>query len=57
MELFVFFGKLRKDNTLITEEGTLHHVLHEDTVPCGVYGFFLIELRHKKYYVLKFISS
>jgi len=57
IELFTFWGKLKKNHSLVTSEGTLHHVLHEECIPHDVYGFFLVEKRKKNYLILKYLSE
>lgn len=52
-----FWGKLVRNNVLITSEGSLHNVLHEDRIPENVYGFFLVEKRSKYYLVHKFLNG
>lgn len=52
-----FWGKLVRNNVLITSEGSLHNVLHEDRIPENVYGFFLVEKRARYYLVHKFLNG
>ena len=57
-ELFTFWGRLRKDNSLVTSEGTLREVTYDpEMVAPGMYGYFLIMKRRKRYQVLKFLSE
>jgi hypothetical protein len=56
-KFMTFWGRLRKDNSLVTSEGTLRDVLHEDEIPYNVYGFFLLEKRHNKYIVQVFLRK
>ena len=57
-ELLTFWGKLRKDNSLVTSEGTLREVTYDpEMVAPGMYGYFLVAKRRKKYQVLKFLSE
>lgn len=56
-KLFTFWGKLKRNKTLVTSEGTLHYMLYEDSVPYDVYGFFLVEKRGKNYLILKYLSE
>ena len=55
--LFTFWGKLKSNKTLVTSEGTLHCVLHDDSIPYNVYGFFLVEKRKKNYLIRKYLSE
>lgn len=56
-KLFTFWGKLKSNKTLVTSGSTLHYVLHDDSVPYNVYGFFLVEKRGKNWLVLRFLSE
>jgi len=56
-ELFTFWGKLRSNKTLVTSEGTLRYVMHDDSVPYNNYGFFLVEKRRKGYLILKYLNE
>jgi hypothetical protein len=56
-ELFTFWGKLKSNKTLVTSEGTLRYVIHDDSVPYNNYGFFLVEKRRKGYLILKYLSE
>ena len=57
-ELLTFWGRLRKDNSLVTSEGTLREVIYDpETVAPGMYGYFLVAKRRKRYQVLKFLSE
>lgn len=56
-KFMTFWGRLRKDDSLVTSEGTLRDVLHEEEIPYNVYGFFLLEKRHNKYIVQVFLRK
>ena len=56
-KLFTFWGKLKSNKTLVTSEGTLRYVLHDDSVPYNNYGFFLVEKRKKGYLILKYLNE
>jgi hypothetical protein len=56
-EFFTFWGKLKSNKTLVTSEGTLRYVIHDDSVPYNNYGFFLVERRRKGYLILKYLSE
>ena len=56
-ELFTFWGKLKSNKTLVTSEGTLRYVIHDDSVPYNNYGFFLVEKRRKGYLILKYLNE
>jgi len=56
-ELFTFWGKLKSNKTLVTSEGTLRYVIHDDSVPYNNYGFFLVEKRRKVYLILKYLNE
>ena len=57
-ELLTFWGRLRKDNSLVTSEGTLREVIYDpEIVAPGMYGYFLVTKRRKRYQVLKFLSE
>ena len=56
-ELLTFWGKLKSNKTLVTSEGTLRYVLHDDSVPYNNYGFFLVEKRRKGYLILKYLNE
>jgi hypothetical protein len=55
--LFTFWGKLKSNKTLVTSEGTLRYVVHDDSVPYNNYGFFLVEKRKKNYLILKYLNE
>lgn len=55
--IMTFWGKLKKNNTLVTSEGTLHHVFYPDWIPLYEYGFFLVEKRGNSYYVKRFLDE
>lgn len=52
-----FWGKLTRHNVLVTSEGSLHNVLHEERIPENVYGFFFVEKRSNYYLVHKFLNG
>ena len=56
-KLFTFWGKLKSNKTLVTSEGTLRYVVHDDSVPYNNYGFFLVEKRRKGYLILKYLNE
>lgn len=56
-KFMIFWGRLRNDNSLVTSEGTLRNVLHEEDVPHNVYGFFLVEKRKNKYIIQVFLRG
>lgn len=56
-KLLTFWGKLKSNKTLVTSEGTLRYVLHDDSVPYNNYGFFLVEKRRKGYLILKYLNE
>ena len=56
-KLLTFWGKLGRNDVLITSEGSLRNVLHDDSVPHNVYGFFLVEKRRKGFLILKYLSE
>ena len=57
-ELLTFWGRLRKDNSLVTSEGTLREVIYDpEMVAPGMYGYFLVARRSRKYQILKFLSE
>lgn len=56
-KLLTFWGKLKKNKTLVTSEGTLHRMMYDNSVPYDVYGFFLVEKRRKGYLILKYLSE
>ena len=57
--LYTFWGRLRKDNSLSTSEGTLHSVLIPTDVDVmyTISGFFLVEKRGKSWIVKKYLSE
>ena len=57
--LYAFWGRLRKDNSLSTSEGTLHNVLIplDVDVLYTVSGFFLVEKRGKSWIIKKYLSG
>ena len=57
--LYAFWGRLRKDNSLATSEGTLHNVLIPTDVDVmyTVSGFFLVEKRGKSWIIKKYLSE
>ena len=55
--LFTFWGKLKSNKTLVTSEGTLRYVVHDESVPYNNYGFFLVEKRKKNYLILKYLNE
>lgn len=55
--IMTFWGKLGKNNTLVTSEGTLHRVFYPDWIPLNNYGFFLVEKRGNSYYVKRFLNE
>jgi len=57
VKLLTFWGKLGRNNVLITSEGSLRNVMHDDSVPHNVYGFFLVEKRRKGHLIRKFLSE
>ena len=57
VNFMTFWGRLRKDNSLVTSEGTLHEVFHEEDIPYNVYGFFLVEKRRTKYIIKVFLRG
>ena len=57
VELLTFWGKLGHNNVLITSEGSLRNVVHDDSVPYNVYGFFLVEKRRKVHLIRKYLSE
>ena len=56
-ELLTFWGKLKSNKTLVTSEGTLRYVAHDDSVPYNNYGFFLVEKRGKSWIIKKYLSE
>lgn len=56
-KFMTFWGRLRKDDSLVTSEGTLRNVLHEEDIPYNVYGFFLVEKRRTKYIIQLFLHG
>lgn len=52
-----FWGRLRNDNSLVTSEGILRDVLHEEDVPHNIYGYFLVEKRKNRYIILIFLRG
>ena len=56
-EFFTFWGKLKSNKTLVTSEGTLRYVVHDNSVPYNNYGFFLVEKRRKGYLILKYLNE
>lgn len=56
-ELFTFWGKLKKNKSLVTSEGTLKGVLYESGIPTDLYGYFLVEKRKKKYIILNYLDE
>ena len=56
-KLFTFWGKLKSNKTLVTSEGTLRYVIHDDSVPYNNYGFFLVEKRKKNYLIRKYLNE
>jgi hypothetical protein len=57
IKLLTFWGKLGRNSVLITSEGSLRNVIHDDSVPHNVYGFFLVEKRRKGFLILKYLSE
>ena len=57
--LYTFWGRLRKDNSLSTSEGTLRNVLIPTDVDImyTVSGFFLVEKRGKNWIIKKYLSE
>ena len=57
--LYAFWGRLRKDNSLTTLEGTLHNVFIPTDVDVmyTVSGFFLVEKRGRNWIIKKFLSE
>jgi hypothetical protein len=57
--LFTFWGRLRKDNSLSTSEGTLHNVLIPTDVDVlyVMSGFFLVEKRGRNWIIKKYLSE
>jgi len=57
--LFTFWGRLRRDNSLSTSEGTLHNVLIPTDVDVlyTMSGFFLVEKRGKSWIIKKYLSE
>ncbi len=57
--LYTFWGRLRKDNSLATSEGTLHNVLIPTDVEImyTVSGFFLVEKRGRNWIIKKYLSE
>ena len=57
--LYTFWGRLRKDNSLSTSEGTLHNVLIPTDVDVlyTMSGFFLVEKRGKSWIIKKYLSG
>ena len=52
----VFCGVLRRNNTLVTAEGSIHHIqVATDGVLYSVHGFFLVEKRGRNHYIKKFV--
>ena len=52
-DFFVFWGRLRKDGSLTTSEGTFYHVIAPDDVMRDMYSFFLVEKRGRDYLIRK----
>jgi len=57
--LYAFWGRLRKDNSLATSEGTLHNVLIPTDVDVmyTVSGFFLVEKRGRNWIIKRYLSE
>ena len=57
--LYTFWGRLRRDNSLTTSEGTLHNVLipTDVNVLYVMSGFFLVEKRGRNWIVKKYLSE
>ena len=57
--LYTFWGRLRKDNSLSTSEGTLRNILIPTDVDIlyTVSGFFLVEKRGKSWIIKKYLSE
>ena len=57
--LYTFWGRLRRDNSLSTSEGTLHSILIPTDVDVmyTVSGFFLVEKRGRNWIVKKYLSE
>ena len=57
--LYTFWGRLRRDNSLSTSEGTLYNVLIPTDVDVlyTMSGFFLVEKRGKSWIIKKYLSG